>query len=719
MQNGCKVVVTSRSIDLCNLLGCQIVKVQPLSEQESLSLFLDKVGRDILLIPNLENILKLVVKECAGLPLAIVVIAASMKGVDDVCEWRNVLLELQERVTSVKGTDDEIFQWLRISYDRLKSVEIQKCFLYCSLFPEDFHFPSKELIEGWIDEGLIEELASRQAAYDRGRAFLNRLEKNCLLEKFVYSESDDVFKVHDVVRDMAIKSVGPECGYMMKAGMKLTEVPDEHEWVKGVKKVSLMRNYIMKIPHGFSPKCYTLSTLILRDNGLFEEIPESFFVAMPGLEVLDLSDTWIKTLPDSVSNLKNLTALRLRKCRRLSYVPCLSKLCRLKKLDLLKSGIMSVPRGMEKLISLEYLDLLGTQVFELPMGMLSNLTRLQYLGLNWKHSMLKIRGEEVRGFSKLETLQANFYDLQGLNYVSKSRCFQGLTRYELVVAVGGIYTLNPFERQHSFSYDRCVVVCNSKLGRDGIVLPNKVQKLVINSCENLTSLNRTELDDLRYCKIENCGDMECVFDLVSRSPACIRGHPQLHKLEELHLLDLFSLQVLVRSSEGVPPLIFSNLKRVRIVKCLRLRKLFTVEQLDGLQNLEEIRVQDCMQMQEIIASEEGEINVASDALVKFTFPRLMKLELDYLPNLKSICSARGVMVCDSLNSITIRGCQKLKRMPLHLPLLDNGEPSLPSCLEKIRIGSNQWWESLEWDNPKAKDLLCTVLECPQAGSTSK
>ncbi|GLT41858.1 hypothetical protein SLA2020_158910 [Shorea laevis] len=187
IQNGSKIVITSRSIDVCQRMGCEIVKVEPLSFQESLNLFLDKVGHHIVEVPNLEGILKLIVNECGGLPLAIVVIAESMKGEDDVKVWNNALIELRERVKSVNGSDKEIFEKLRFSYDRLNSFEIQNCFLYCSMFREDYPFSTGELIEGWIDEGLIEGLPSRKAAHDRGYAFLNKLVKNCLLEKTVDS----------------------------------------------------------------------------------------------------------------------------------------------------------------------------------------------------------------------------------------------------------------------------------------------------------------------------------------------------------------------------------------------------------------------------------------------------------------------------------------------------------------------------------------------------
>ncbi|GLU15732.1 hypothetical protein SLE2022_322010 [Rubroshorea leprosula] len=294
IQNGSKIVITSRSIDVCQKMGCEIVKVEPLSFQESLNLFLDKVGHHVLQVPNLERILKLIVEECGGLPLAIIVIVESMSGEDDVEVWKNALNELRERVKSVTGSDQKIFKRLRFSYDRLNNFEIQNCFLYCSLFPEDYPFLREQLIEGWIDEGLIDRWPSREATYAKGLTILKMLVKNCLLEKTVNQLGDDVFKRHDVVRDMAIKSIGPEFGYMVKAGVKLAEVPNEHEWRNDLKKVSLMENNISKISLELSPMCPTLSTLMLSNNYNLSEILESLFECMPELKVLDLSKTGIE-----------------------------------------------------------------------------------------------------------------------------------------------------------------------------------------------------------------------------------------------------------------------------------------------------------------------------------------------------------------------------------------------------------------------------------------
>ncbi|GLU15310.1 hypothetical protein SLE2022_318100 [Rubroshorea leprosula] len=716
LQNGCKVVITSRTAQVCNYLGCKIVKVQPLSAEESLNLFLSRVGHDVLQVAGLEEILKLIVEECAGLPLAIVVIAGGMKGEGEpnIVEWRNALNDLRQRVKSVNDMEENIFRRLRFSYDRLRNLEIQKCFLYCSLFREDYEFVREGLIEDWIDEGLIHESEKRQDAYDRADVFLNRLEKNCLLEKTVNHFSNEVFKMHDVVRDMAIKSIGPEVGYLIKAGKKLTEVPNEHEWAIALNKVSLMANYITKIPVGLTPKCPTLSTLILSNNFL-REIPESFFENMSGLKVLDLSRTNIEALPSSISKLEYLSALRLRGCQRLKCLPSLEKLVALKKLDLRRAAIEVVPQGMEMLASLEYLDLYCKNLKEIPTEILSKLSSLQYLVArnDWGSTSVKINLEEVAKLRKLEILECNFGDMQDFNYLLREfKNFQSFIAYQLLVGT-------KMDRKIGIDdpKDKCrLIISECDIGEECMVLPDKLQLLRIHKCKNIrSSLSKIALlenaTELGVCIISNCEETEYVVELDSSfSSSC---KPVLDKLERLYLRGLPRLWALVRV-EGVatPPRVFSNLKALNIVTCSGMRKLLPLELLKTLQNLEAIDVVDCKQMEEIITSSDSD---ASSDKFTFTFPKLRRLWLIGLPQLKSICSAKGVMVCDSIEEILIAICPELKKIPVQLPLLDNGQPSPPPRLKQIYIskGSKEWWESVvEWDHPNAKNILQPFVKFP-------
>ncbi|GKV31669.1 hypothetical protein SLEP1_g40342 [Rubroshorea leprosula] len=618
-----------------------------------------------------------------------------MKGVDDVNVWENALIELRDRVRSVRDSNDEIFKRLRFSFDRLDSLEVKNCFLYCSFFPEDYAFSRRELIECWIDEGLIGGSPSREAAYKRGHAIIDRLQKNFLLEKddrlvelAGYLEDIPGAKMHDVVRDMAIISIGPEFGYMIKAGMNLVELPDEHGWVKDPKKLSIMENNILK---------------------------------MLSLKVLDLSGTAIETIPNSISELKNLSTLRLQLCKKLKYLPSLANLKGLKKLDLHRAGIEVLPQGMEMLISLEYLDLLFCpNLKEIQTGILLNLSSLQYLAICfWRETTIVRNFEEVARLKKLETLECNFDDIQDLNYVvNKFKDFQRAIACSLLVG-NATDILRRIKPKLAFT--------DSKIREEGIVLPEKLEDLWINrlKIKNMgSSLSKIALlekaIELRIGDISFCKEIKCVVELDSSSSSSSSLRcPVFDKLEQLRLVGLPRLCELVRvEGEATPPHVFSNLKELLVGRCSGIRKLLPLELLQTLQNLEVITIFSCHQMQEIIASLNSDAS-SSDKFT-FTFPKLRKLCLWDLFQLKSICSAKGVMVCNSIEKIEIRGCLKLKRIPVQLPQLDNGQPSPPPHLKEIEIGarSKEWWESVEWDHPNAKNVLQPFLKYEELQTTN-
>ncbi|XP_040966766.1 probable disease resistance protein At4g27220 [Gossypium hirsutum] len=364
-RNGCKLVLTTRSEHVCKYMGCKVIKVKPLSEEQALILFLNKVGPNIVQNPTIMPTLKLVVNECAGPPLTIVVVAGTMKGEDDPRIWKNALKELKERIAKVEEVEAEVIERLKFSFDHLKDGKVKSCFLYCALYPEDFEINKDELIECWIDERSIDEMDTRQEMEDKGLAILKKLEDNCLLENV----SSAKVKMHDAVRDMALSITSINPRYMVQAGLELEELPEKEQWSPDIEKVSLMLNSILEIPTDVLPtKCQLLTTLLLQQNPI-KKIPYSFFTNMPCLSVLNLSATTIKSLPNSISELKNLTTLLLRGCTGLRDLPCLSMLQELKKLDLCWTSIEEVPEGMDMLIKLRYIDLEVGTLKEIPAGL--------------------------------------------------------------------------------------------------------------------------------------------------------------------------------------------------------------------------------------------------------------------------------------------------------------------------------------------------------------
>jgi disease resistance protein RPS2 len=113
-------------------------------------------------------------------------------------------------------------------------------------------------------------------------------------------------------------------------------------------------------------------------------------------------------------------------------------------------------------------------------------------------------------------------------------------------------------------------------------------------------------------------------------------------------------------------------------------------------------------MEEIIGTTDEESST-SNSITEVILPKLRTLIFNRLPELKSICSAK--LICNSLEDITVIYCEKLKRMPICLPLLENDQPSPPPSLIKILAVPKEWWETVvEWEQPNAKDVLRPFVE---------
>jgi disease resistance protein RPS2 len=691
---GCKLILTTRSETICHRIACHHkIQVKPLCEGEAWILFKENLGCDIALSSEVggiakdiaresevEGIAKDIARECAGLPLGIITVARSLRGVDDLHQWRNTLNKLKES----EFRDMKVFKLLRLSYDRLGDLALQQCLLYCALFPEDHRIEREELIGYLIDVGIIKGMRSRKYAFDEGHTMLNRLEYVCLLERAQMMGSPRRVKMHDLIRDMAIQILLENSRGMVKAGAQLKELPDAEEWTENLTIVSLMQNEYEEIPTGHSPRCPYLSTLLLCQNRWLGFIADSFFKQLHGLKVLDLSCTGIENLPDSVSDLVSLTALLLSHCDKLKHVPSLKKLTALKRLNLSWTTLEKMPQGMECLTNLRYLRMTGCGEKEFPSGILPKLSHLQDFVL--EEFMVRgdppitVKGKEVGSLRNLESLECHFEGFSDfMEYLRSRYGIQSLSTYKILV---GMVNAHYWAQINNFP-SKTVGLGNLSINGDGdfqVKFLNGIQGLVCECtdarslCDVLSLENATELEVIT---IYGCGSME---SLVSSSWFCY-APPRLP------------------SCNGT----FSGLKEFSCRRCKSMKKLFPLVLLPNLVNLEVISVCFCEKMEEIIGTTDEE-SITSNSITEFILPKLRTLELLGLPELKSICSAK--LICNALEDICVIDCKELKRMPICLPLLENGQPSPPPSLKNILASPRQWWESVvEWEHPNAKDVL--------------
>ncbi|KAL3748392.1 hypothetical protein ACJRO7_009607 [Eucalyptus globulus] len=647
--NGVKLVLTTRSFVLCCQMQCQeMIKIEPLSHIEAESLFLEELGSEVALNLETEVVVKSIVKECAGLPLLVIMMARSMRGLNDMFEWKDYLEKLRESNMGQIDMENEVLKILEFGYNRLGNYEVQQCFLSCALYPEDRLINKFELIEFFIDQGLIGQFNTREKQYNRGLTILNKLETVCLLEDHGWE-----MKMHDLIRDMALRIMSGIS--LVKAGKRLRTIPSEEYWTDALEKVSLMENEIREFPLNVSLNCPKLSTLLLNTNLWYDVvIPDSFFKQLWGLKILNLSQCELRELPDSISDLVNLRALLLRNCSELRRIPYLGKLRSLRKLDIFYCASIEALEGLEMLVNLRYLDLAGTHIKRLRKGTLGALLNLQYLNVH------VVNEEDITKLRALETLKCQFEDVDDFNKfvrgVSKQRnnpCYYKLDvcqeASKIYVEVNDDAQFGNCERIVDIEmWSHAIVSAEGQSSGDGIciLIPQDVQTLIASNCDGTTNLS---------------------------------GMGPLENLEALIIVEWKNLRVLfggqyeeiIDTHDSLAPtptsLLFPSLRVLIIRKCPKLKYLFEHGPKFHLPHLQEIEIEGCEEMVGIT------IAVTSPPLhLPPTFPCLIEIRVWGCDKMKRVVEFEWMPHFPNLRRILVVHCEEMEEIigvpPPHMPI---------------------------------------------------
>ncbi|KAG1347307.1 putative Disease resistance protein [Cocos nucifera] len=110
-HKGCKILITTRKARVCGTMECDTaVPVDVSSDEDSWVLFNSKAG-EVIEDPDLEPLSREVVKECAGLPLAIVVVGRAPRGRGKKSSWEGALLQLKRVIPkNLEGVEDQLFK---------------------------------------------------------------------------------------------------------------------------------------------------------------------------------------------------------------------------------------------------------------------------------------------------------------------------------------------------------------------------------------------------------------------------------------------------------------------------------------------------------------------------------------------------------------------------------------------------------------------------------
>ncbi|KAK8992341.1 hypothetical protein V6N11_048425 [Hibiscus sabdariffa] len=156
---------------------------------------------------KMEELGKDMVKRCAGLPLAIVVLGGILSTKCSLNEWQMVLENVKPYLNRGKGL--RIEDVLALSYDDLTSY-LRPCFLYLSHFPEDYEVHADRLIQLWVAEGIVSSKQGEdggETMEDVAEGYLIELAERCMIqvrERDAATSKIKTFQMHDLMRDLCL-----------------------------------------------------------------------------------------------------------------------------------------------------------------------------------------------------------------------------------------------------------------------------------------------------------------------------------------------------------------------------------------------------------------------------------------------------------------------------------------------------------------------------------
>ncbi|KAL0813180.1 hypothetical protein Bca101_069623 [Brassica carinata] len=557
-EKKCKIVFTTRSREVCARMGdTNPVEVSCLDTGKAWELFKEKVGENTLgRHRGIPDLARKVAGKCHGLPLALNVLGETMSSKDTIQEWRHAVKILTSNDAKFSGMD-EIFPVLMYSYDSLKEKHVKSCFLYCSLFPEDFEIRKDILIEYWICERFIQENQSRENAFDEGYSIISSLLRACLL---LEEQVDKVkVKMHDVVREMALwvaSDLGEHDGrYTVQAGAGLRDIPEVGSWGP-VRKMSLMNNEIQELSG--SPCCPELTTLLLQENKLVT-ISSEFFRQMPRLLVLDLSrNTSFNGLPEKMS----LVALRY--------------------LNLSDTHIERLPVGLQESRMLICLNLEFTRSIENVSGMISKFSRLRRLGL--RNSYTKLDMSLLEELQLLKYLQVVTIGINSClvaeklsNYDRVVKCVKKLDYKDLQDESFRVLTLPTMDNLCDLKIEKCGMAeikaegAATSLWNRSPTSPSflNLSTVFINYCNRLKDL--TWLLFAPNLTILNVGHSNQIEYIISQEKATNGVAGTIIPFANIEHFSFYCVPMLKSIYWSALP--FQCLKGIRIGGCPNLRKL--------------------------------------------------------------------------------------------------------------------------------------------------
>ena len=545
-QTICKLVLVSRNEHVLSKgMGTKkLFPIRHLQEEEAWELFRGTAGDSVEGNNELRSIAIEVVKECGGLPIAIVTVANALKD-ESLDVWNNALHELRTSApTSIYGVEKKVYACLELSYNHLKDDKVKSLFLLCGCLSYygdismdvllaramglDF-FDDTELLEQARHKlvALVRTLKASSLLLD-GDGDASRAGTSRLL--FMNAEDNKSVRMHDLVRDVARNIASKDSHrFVVREDVPLEKWSETDE----SKFISLHCKVVHELPHRLV--CPKLQFFLLQSSSPSLNVPDNFFEGMNRLKVLALSGMHFTTIPSTLQSPANLRTLCLERCK-LEDIVVITELKKLQVLSMVGSSIQRLPQEMARLTNLRLLDLHDCRELKvIPRNIVSNMSGLECLFMKSSFSQWAAEenndGEsnaclsELNHLHHLTTIEVEIPNVKLVP--EEDKFFQNLTSY--AIFIGNFY---PWE----IHYERSKTL----MLRDGdgsLLFRNGMGKLL----ERIEELELRRLKDNIICNNEKYDSTRSLF-----SPSMPMS---FHNLKYLSIFDCGN--VCIPNEDGV------------------------------------------------------------------------------------------------------------------------------------------------------------------------
>ncbi|KAG5555588.1 hypothetical protein RHGRI_006288 [Rhododendron griersonianum] len=638
-----------------------VIRVEPLTEAESLFLLEERVGRSVYDVPAIKSLGQAFIQKTKHMPGSIILMAKTFSYfIQHGCGVGMLKRALEEAST------EECYnlnQLLRNGFDLVlpRSIIIDCCRQQSHFFlghGKSIYY--NELIAYWILEGYLGHVDCLEKAYEKGHSVLTEL-VDCQvlrnLEGGFVTVGSGTNRLEDLDR----------YGFGGRASLGLADlftVGDCADW-EGFGRLTYIDGMVKSICKGI--KGLKLSTLFL-DGCHCWEILDCFYPSKQELreelQVLAIFNPTFKSLPQLLYESHKLVVLVLRGCDFLVKIVRKFDFERLTVLEISNaSSLKKIPDDFfDHVPKLESLHLSELKINPLPSS-IYNLTELRWLIL--------------RGCSYFKTLNSlkNFKKL-------------------LVLDVSGAKALTKFEDK-AFNHTPHLQTLN--LSHTSITLVPKFSDLKelshfsLSGCKHLERFRRTDhsLPSLQVLDLSGAINFEEFHELSPGLPTGIK----ILDLSETRLRDLPSSM---------------NPRRLFLKCCSEIQKLTCTE---TLQNLEVLDLSGTTSLVEI----EDKFFSKLDSL---QILYLSETSIQSLPSLSNVSDLRQLLLsgCNSLTEIKDESFEHMSCLE-HLDLSETRIKFLPSLLNLVNLSMLSLKGCTQLEKLPALETLSNLEELNLCGVT--